>query len=325
MVEKIVKRVEFRPRLPVWCKYIGVYCRVSTKSQDQLHSLANQISYFIRLYSNRNDCRIRDVYIDIASGATSEGRAEYRRMLEDCCNHQLQVVITKSLSRLGRNTAETLQTIRELKALGIETIFEEENINTAKTSSELLISLISGIAQAENETRSANTRWGLKKSAEDGTSGLYRRRCYGYRQNEKGDLVIDEDEAETVRLIFESYLNGNSIGKIQEILSEKSTPSPTGKEKWCKRTIDIILSNEKYCGNIMLMKTINSGEIGSRRIRNTGQGPRYMALENHPPIIQQCDFDSVQEEKQRRNKDKTGLCDEREAKPYSASVLTNDD
>lgn len=300
MAEKVITRIEPIPRIPPKYKYVGIYCRVSTKSQEQLRSLTNQISHFVRLYSDQYYWRIRDVYIDIASGANVEGRAEYVRMLNDCRNHKVDAVITKSLSRLGRDTVETLQAIRELKELGIEIIFEEERISTATTDSELLISLVEGIAQAENEARSENTRWGIKRRAQNGTSGLYRRRCYGYRQNENGDLEIIENEANAVRMIFDAYLNGNSIGKIQELLGKSRIPSPTEREKWCKRTIDMMLSNEKYCGNIMLMKTISDDQIGAKRIRNIGQAPRYMVLDSHPPIVLKDTFEKVQDEKQKR-------------------------
>lgn len=300
MADKVITRIEAAPRIPPKYIYVGVYCRVSTKSQDQLHSLANQISHFIRLYSNRYNYRIRDAYIDIASGSSAEGRSEYLRMLNDCRNHQIDILITKSLSRLGRDTVETLQTIRELKALGIQIVFEEENIDTATTDSELVISLIEGIAQAENEARSDNTRWGLRQRVQNGTSGLYRRRCYGYRQNDQGDLEINEEEAFVVRLVFEAYLNGASIGKIQGLLEKNEISSPTGKPQWCKRTIDMMLNNEKYCGNIMLMKTVSTDRIGAKRARNIGQAPRYIAIDNHPPIISKEDFDKVQEEKMRR-------------------------
>lgn len=305
MAGKIITRINPIPRLPPKYMYVGIYCRVSTKSQEQLHSLTNQISYFVRLYSDRYYYRIRDIYIDIASGASTENRSGYIRMLNDCRSHKVDIVITKSLSRLGRDTVETLQSIRELKALGVKIIFEEENIDTVTTDSELIISLIEGIAQAENEARSENTRWGLKKRAQSGTSGLYRRRCYGYRQNRYGDLEINVDEAVAVRLIFEAYLNGAGIGKIQGMLEYNAIPSPTGKSRWCKRTIDMMLSNEKYCGNIMLMKTISEAGIGSKRMRNTGQAPRYIAVDNHPPIISKEDFDKVQEEKQKRGKQRT--------------------
>lgn len=301
MGEKIIMRINPIPRLPPQYMYVGIYCRVSTKSQEQLHSLANQISHFIRLYSDRYYYRIRDVYIDIASGSTTDRRNEYTRMLRDCQNRKIDIVITKSLSRFGRNTAEALQAIRKLKALSIQIIFEEESIDTYKIDSELILSLMAGVAQAENEARSENTRWGLKKRAQNGTSGLYRRRCYGYRQNHHGNLEINEDEAITVRMIFEAYINGASIGKIQGMLESEAIPSPTGKSLWCKRTIDMMLSNEKYCGNIMLMKTISEDRIGSKRVMNIGQAPRYMSVDNHPPIVSKETFDRVQEEKLRRS------------------------
>ena len=183
----------------------------------------------------------------------------------------------------------------------LEVIFETENINTSTTNSELMLSLIEAYAQAENESRSTNIQWGLKKRATDGTSGFYRRRCYGYRNNKNGDLEIVPEEADTVRFIFEAYLNGASLNMIQRELHERSTPSPTGKETWCKRSIDAMLSNEKYYGDVMLMRTFSIGGVGSKRIRNDGHADKYIGLSNHPPIIDKESFEAVQTEKERRS------------------------
>ena len=147
---------------------------------------------------------------------------------------------------------------------------------------------------------------GNKKRAADGTSGLYRRRCYGYTNDESGELAIVPDEAEVVRFIFESYLNGASLMKIRTALEERGTPSPTGKSKWCNRTIDMMLSNEKYCGEVILIKTISDNSIMKKRIANTGQRESYKMIESHPPIISRDEFDRVQAEKAKRQRNKTG-------------------
>ena len=319
--EKRVTKVIPMPTMPKFYKNVGVYCRVSTGSQEQLHSLANQISYFTQLIRRRPGWLHYDFYVDVASGAMMEERGEFLRMLDDCTNKRVDTIITKSISRFGRNTEEALIALRTLKGSGVEVIFETENINTSTTNSELMLSLIEAFAQAENESRSTNIRWGIKKRATDGTSGFFRRSCYGYRNNKNGDLEIVPEEAETVRFIFEAYLSGASLNLIQRHLQERGTPSPTGKETWCKRSIDELLSNEKYCGDVMLMKTFIVGGIGSKRKRNDGQAAKYLALSNHPPIIEKEVFEAVQMEKTRRsNVGRTEGGVKRKAERYSARM-----
>ena len=315
------KRITKVTPLPTFPRYInvGVYCRVSTGSREQLHSLANQISHFTQFIRRRPGWWLYDFYVDVASGAMMEERGEFMRMLDDCTNKRVDTIITKSVSRFGRNTEEALIALRTLKGSGVEVIFETENINTSTTNSELMFSIIEAFAQAENESRSTNIRWGIKKRATDGTSGFYRRRCYGYRNNKNGDLEFVPEEAETVRFIFEAYLNGASLNLIQDELRKRSILSPTGKEIWCKRSIDELLSNEKYCGDVMLMKTFSAGGIGSKRIRNDGQAAKYLALSNHPPIIDKEAFESVQTDKARRsNVERNEGRTKRKAERYSA-------
>ncbi len=180
-------------------------------------------------------------------------------------------------------------------------IFESEDINTSETDSELIISIIAGFAQAENEARSANILWGIKKGATDGTSGFFRRRCFGYRNNEDGDLEIVSQEAGAVRFIFESYLNGASLNLIQGELLQRGISSPTGKDTCCKQSLNMLPSNEKYSGDVLLMKSVSLGGIGSRRMRSEGEVDRFLAMSNHPPIVDKETFEAVQKEKIKRS------------------------
>ena len=318
MTEKRVREVWVPRPLPK-VKNVGVYCRVSTGNAEQLHSLANQVSHFTQIIKRRTGWRLHDFYIDVTTGANVERRPEFQRMLDDCENHRVNTVITKSVSRFGRNTEEALISLRLLTAFHVEIIFESEGINTSETNSELIISIIESFAQAENEARSANIRWGIKKGATDGTSGFFRRRCYGYRNNENGDLEIVPEEAEAVRFIFESYLSGASLNVIQEELRQRGIPSPTGKDNWCRQSINILLSNEKYCGDVLLMKSVSMGGIGSKRALNEGQAEKYLAVSNHPPIIDKEDYEAVQKEKVRRSNtvEINGVVKRREAR-YTA-------
>ena len=176
-------------------------------------------------------------------------------------------------------------------------IFEQEELDTANTDSDLMISIIESLAQAENESRSENIKWGIKHRAALGTSKLYDRKCYGYKHDKDGKLVIDEQKAENVKLIFDLYLSGQSVIGIIKELEKRRILSPTGKEKWCKRTIDVMLSNEKYTGDVRLLKT------GKTEVH-------YLATDNNPAVISKETFEAVQIEKRRRSnvvKDENGV------------------
>ena len=220
-------------------KPVGIYCRVSTNDMEQLKSLSTQVSALTRLVASTPQWLLVDVYMDIASSKTGSSRREFNRMLEDCQSNKLEIIITKSISRFGRDTVETLEALRLMRDSGVRVIFEQENLDTADTDSELMISIVESFAQAENESRSDNIKWGLKQRAATGTSKLYDRKCYGYDHDEDGKLVINEDEAVNVHRIFKWYLGGKSILGIMKELENQGIQSPTGKDKWPKRTIDV--------------------------------------------------------------------------------------
>lgn len=225
--------VYYIPPKPTREKRVGIYCRVSTNNMDQLQSLTAQISHLTRLTASMLQWVLVDAYIDIATSKTGSSRKEFNRMLDDCRSRKLDIVITKNISRFGRDTVEILDALNQLKTLGIRVIFEQEELDTANTDSDLMIAIIEALAQAENETRSENIKWGIKQRAALGTSKFYDRKCYGYKHNLDGKLVIDEEQAENVRLIFELYLSGKSVLGIIKELQKRKILSPTGKEKWC--------------------------------------------------------------------------------------------
>ncbi len=301
------KRIEYIPaRPPKREKRVGIYCRVSTNSADQLKSLTAQISALTRLTSVNPKWLLVDVYTDIASSKTGSSRKEFNRMLEDCKSHDLEIIITKSISRFGRDTVEILDALNQLKLLGVRVIFEQEQLDTADTNSDLMISIIESIAQAENESRSDNIKWGIKQRAAQGTSKLYNRKCYGYINDADGNLAIDDEKAKNVKLIFDLYLRGKSILGIVSELERLGIKSPTGKDKWCKRTIDVMLSNEKYKGNVRLL---DNGKHESY----------YLSENNNPAILSKETFQAVQIEKQRRsNVTKGENGSKRKSKKYSS-------
>jgi DNA invertase Pin-like site-specific DNA recombinase len=284
-----LKKVHFIPPKPQKRdKRIGIYCRVSTNSLEQLQSLATQVSHLTKITAATPRWLLADVYIDISSSKTGSSRKEFNRMLDDCTSHKLDIIFTKSISRFGRDTVETMEALSKLKSAGVRVIFEQEELDTANTDSDLMISIIESFAQAENESRSENIKWGIKQGAASGASKLYDRKCYGYKHNEDGKLIIDEETAENVIIIFDLYLRGQSVLGIIKELEKRKIPSPTGKEKWCKRTIDVMLSNEKYTGDVRLLKTGKS-EI------------HYLETDNNPAIISKEVFEAVQIEKARRS------------------------
>ncbi len=283
------KRIHYIPPLPPKReKRVGIYCRVSTNSMEQLKSLASQVSALTRLVAANPKWLLVDVYIDIASSKTGSSRKEFTRMLKDCKSRVIEIVLTKSISRFGRDTVEILDALNQLKLLGVRVIFEQEVLDTADTNNDLMISIIESIAQAENESRSETIKWGIKQRAAQGTSKLYNRRCYGYYNDEDGNLAIDETEAKNVRLIYNLYLQGKSVLGIVKELERLGIKSPTGKATWPKRTIDVMLSNEKYIGNVRLL------DNGKYRAS-------YLSEDNNPAIISKETFQAVQLEKQHRS------------------------
>lgn len=267
-------------------KNVAIYCRVSTNEKEQLNSLSAQISALTRAVANVDQWRLADVFIDIASAKGDKPRKEFERLLTECEKHRFSVVLTKSISRFGRDTIDTLTALRRLKSAGVQVIFDEENIDTNSIDSEMMIAVLEAYAQAENESRSGNIRLGLSKLAASGKSGLYQRKVYGYIKDKNGDLIIDESQAKVVRDIFRWYLGGASVLGIIKNLADANIPSPTGKEKWNKHAIEKMLENEKYTGTVTLFDSVT-------------QEHAYQMKDCIPPIITESEFRSVQEEKRK--------------------------
>lgn len=304
---------------------VGIYCRVSTTSREQLYSMASQVSQLTKLVNHTPDFILVDIYMDFQSGVT-EDRRELSRLLSDCHSGVIDTVVTKSVSRMARNTVDLLKIIRELRSIDIRILFENEELDSSKLSDEFMITLVESFAQAESENRSNNIRWGLEKKMQDGTSGLYKRRCFGYNKTQDGDLVICPEEAETVKLIYKLYLKGHSIIAIIRELESKGFLTPTGKEKWSKQAVVKILTNEKYTGNVMLGKSVSVIFPHKKRILNNGTDKMYFAEDMNPVIIPRAIFDTVQEERKRRSNvvsDESGQS-QRAPKRYTMPKSFND-
>ena len=233
-------------------------------------------------------------------------RPAFHKMIEECKAGLTDIVVVKNISRLGRDTVEVLDDINTLREAEVCIIFRQEELDTLTVGSSLLISTIEACTQSENETRSDNIKWGIKQRASNGNLGFYRRKCYGYDKDKNGDLVINKEQAEVVKLIFDLYLGGKSILGIVKELKERSIKSPTGKENWPKRSVEEMLSNEKYIGSSVV-------NVGGE------EGQVYKLNNSHPSIILKEMFGVVQEEKLKRSNvivDENGT--HRSSKNYSS-------
>ena len=260
------------PRISEPVKHVVIYARVSSNSMEQLESLKAQISGLVGFVSRHNNWKLVDIHIDIASSKKGSARPAFHKMIEECRAGLTDIVVVKNISRLGRDTVEVLDAINTLKEADVCIIFRQEELDTLTVGSSLLISTIEACTQAENETRSANIKWGIKQRASNGSLGFYRRKCYGYDKGENGDLVINEEQAVIVRLIFDLYLGGKSILGIVKELKERGIKSPTGKDNWPKRSIEEMLSNEKYIGIAVVNVDGEEGQV-------------YKLNNSHPAII----------------------------------------
>ena len=282
---------------------VGIYARVSTRSAAQLHSMAAQVSELTPFVASRSGWRLVDVYMDFESGSGSAVRPEFNRMIEDAKAQQLEIIITKSVQRFGRNTEETLVAMRSLLEAGVIIYFQIEGYSTDDKDADLFTSIRTGMAAADNASRREDRMWGVQRKVEDGTSEMYKRPCYGYRKTDDGILVIDRQRADVVKQIYRLYLEGASIIGIKRSLEEQRIPSPSGGETWSMRTIDLILSNEKYTGKIVLFKTVIVNYPYSVRRSNAGGALReqYCMTNGVDAIIDDETFQKVQEEKKRRS------------------------
>ena len=283
-------------------KRVAAYCRVSTDSEEQLNSYEAQKSYYTQKIEESPDWEMAGIYADEGiSGTSMKKRTEFKKMITACKRGRIDLIITKSLSRFARNTVDCLETVRLLKANGIGVYFEKENINTLTESSEFLITLFSGFAQAESESLSKNVTWGKQKSAEAGKVDFQYKKMLGYRRGVDGQPEIVPEEAEIIRRIYRRYLAGRSLGQIKLELEQNNVPTAQKVERWSSAVIHNILTNEKYMGDALLQKTYITDCISKKVRVNNGERPKYYVENSHPAIIDSATFGRVQEELARRS------------------------
>jgi DNA invertase Pin-like site-specific DNA recombinase len=281
-------------------KKVGIYCRVSTTHESQDESLDIQIKTLKQFVAYNPKWELCEVYTDKDSGG-NVFRPGFQKMIFDCYDNRINIVLVKTISRFARNTVDLLETVSRLKGLGVEIIFHQENLRTSEADNDILISALSAIAQAESESIGEAIKWGLKRGFLSGNSKLYFRKCFGYMHNEYGELIIDEGQAEVVRTIFDLYLSGLSVVLIIRELEKRNMKSPQGKDTWSKHAIQRILTNEKYIGQVLLGKTYTGDFPNNKQQKNDGEQDQFLMKNAHEPIIEEEKFNRVQEEMKRRS------------------------
>ena len=255
---------------------VAAYCRVSTDSEEQLTSYKTQKKVYTDMIAARKDWSLVDIYADEGiSGTLAEKRPRFKKMIEDCLTGKIDYIVTKSVSRFARNTVECLDYVRMLKSRGIGILFEEQNIDTLKSDSELYLVIYAGFAQAESESISKNITWSKRKNFEEGKVSLQYKKMLGYRKGEDGEPEIVPEEAKLVERIFDLYIAGETPLSISEMLQTEN-PTFDGKHfTYGKGMIEGILFNVKYCGDAILQQSVTVDPIMKKRKKNTGEALMY--------------------------------------------------
>lgn len=306
MQAKLVTKIEANPLLSKHTNEnallrVAAYCRVSTDSEDQLESYKAQVAHYSEAIAKNPRWRFVDIYADEGiTGTQDKKRPNFMRMISDCNKGKIDLILTKSVARFARNTVDSLKYVRQLKALGIGVFFEEQNLDSLKTDSEMLIGFHSVMAQAESENISANVRWGIQQRMKSGTFA-FRYNILGYRKGENGQPEIVPEEAEIIKTIFNLFLDGNSVDQIKAYLEQKQVKTYRGKAVWEKHAIRNMLLNERYTGDMLLQKTFTESPITKKVKKNRGEMAKYLIVNNHPAIIDKETFKLVQMEMARRS------------------------
>lgn len=277
---------------------VAAYARVSSAKDEMLHSLAAQVSYYSDFIQRHPGWQYMGVYTDEGLTGTKNNRPEFQKLLEDCRLGKVDLVLTKSISRFARNTVTLLQNVRELKTIGVDVYFEEQNIHSMSDDGELMLSILASYAQEESLSASENVKWRVRQDFQKGKPSNLR--IFGYDLL-NGRLIVNESEAEVVRMIFSDYLSG--LGKVAITNKLRVMGIPTKKNcKWMTSTIHVMLRDEKYTGNMILQKTFRNNYLQKAKRYNTGELPKYCVDGSHEAIISQSIFDEVQHEIIRREK-----------------------
>ncbi len=290
---------------------VCAYVRVSTNEAEQQESFSAQVQHYTTYINSNPIWSFAGIYSDQGiSGKNKEKRPEFMRMVKDAENKKFDLIITKSISRFARNKIDTLETVRKLKSIGIGIYFERENINTLTAQSELMLSLLSSVAEEELVSMSQNMRWSNQRRFKQGKFSVNTKRFLGYDRDKEGNLVVNEEQAAIVQRIFNDYLSGLGFLLIAKGLKDDGIRTLTGNVKWAESTVRDILKNEKYVGDALLQKTITTDSF--KRKRNKGEAAMHYVEGSHPAIISKEDFAKVQELMVKRAESKGNIDGNRE-------------
>lgn len=301
---------------------VAAYARVSTDSDEQLSSYEAQVDFYTRHINNNPEWEFVCVYTDEGISATNTKKRDgFNRMITDALDGKIDLILTKSISRFARNTVDSLVTVRKLKEKGVEIYFEKENIYTLDAKGEILITIMSSLAQEESRSISENVTWGKKKSMQDGKISLPYKHFLGYEKGENDLPRIVEEEAKIVRNIYSLFLEGKTIRNITQYLTAQGIPTPWGKKQWRVSTVASILSNEKYKGDALLQKTFTVDFLSKKIKKNEGELNKYYIENSHPAIIDPETFDLVQNEIKKRRPNRRQL---NSNSPFAAKLICSE-
>ena len=290
-MERVIERVDFQIPMQPKALRVCAYARVSSGKDAMLHSLSAQVSYYNSLIQSHAGWLYCGVYSDEAITGTKSQRDGFQRMLASCRAGEIDLIITKSISRFARNTVTLLETVRELKSLGVDVFFEEQNIHTMSADGELMLTILASYAQEESLSASENQKWRIRKAFENGEL-VNLRFLFGYNITASG-IQVNEKDAAIVREIFTRFNGGESLSSISRDLNGRGCERTFGGT-WCADRIRNLLSNEKYTGNALLQKKYRNNHIDKKLVPNRGRLPMYYVAGSHESIIDQTAFDKAQ-------------------------------
>ena len=305
-------------------KRVAAYTRVSTFEETQDSSFSLQVEHYTKFIQSNEEWEFAGIYADRGkSGTSTEKRAEFLRMIEDCRAGKIDLVITKSISRFARNTLDCLNYVRELKRMNppVGVYFEKENLDTLDSKTELILTILSSISQEEARSISDNLKWSIRKGFQEGKPKCPTYFLLGYDTDEDGNMVINEEQAAIVRRIYREYMEGKGITMIKKGLIEDGIPSI--RSGWGKTSIARVLKNERYCGDVVMQKKFVEDFLTHKQKENKGQLPQYYIRDHHPAIIPRDEWDAVQQEIKRRHENATRKEKQLRQGYSSASVLSN--
>lgn len=306
---------------------MAAYCRVSTDQEEQLLSYENQVRFYTESINSSPEYECAGIYADEGiSGTNTKKRDEFNRMILDCRAGKIDRIITKSISRFARNTLDCLNYVRELKGLGIGVTFEKEAIDTLDAKGEVLLTILSSLAQDESRNISENSTWGIRKRFEIGQHKMSTKRFLGYDADENGKLVVNKQQAKIVKRIFMEFLWGRTADYMKRIFEREGVINWDGGTKWQSTTICSMLENEKYKGDTLLQKSYTVDFLTKKRVQNEGEIQQYYIEDDHEAIIEPWIWECVQLEMKRRERyleehNITRFSQNTEANPFSSKII----